>query len=119
MPKLDKFVRQKPQCPAAPACRRASTSQGDKAGLLVAIEHSGTSRYGTTNEDAIKTPFDKRATNPMDGHHTEVQSVADLLVGPRRPQRAAIGFEEDARPSLLTRRHLAFGDERFQLAALL
>ena len=63
-----------------PTCRRASTRQGDEVGFLVAIEHSRTAGYGPTNEDAIKTPFDERATDPMDGHGTEVQGVADLRV---------------------------------------
>jgi hypothetical protein len=80
MPKLDESVRQEPERPAAPTRRRASTGQGDEVGLLVAIEHSRTAGYGPTNEDAIKTPFDERATDPMDCHRTEVQGVADLLV---------------------------------------
>ena len=34
----------------------------------------------------------------MDSDRSEVQSVADLLVGPRRAKGIAIGFEQDARP---------------------
>jgi hypothetical protein len=55
----------------------------------------------------------------VDSDRSEVQSVADLLIGPRRAQGTAIGLQQDARPRQLTRRRLAFGDERFQLAAFL
>lgn len=117
MPKLDEFVRQKTKRPATPTCRRASAGQGDEVGLLFAIEHPRTARYGTTNEDAVKTAFDERATDSMDCKRAEVQGIADLLVGPRRPEETAIGFEQDACPSQFARRRLAFGDDRFQLAA--
>jgi hypothetical protein len=55
----------------------------------------------------------------VNGDCSEVQSVADLLVGPGRAKGTAIGFEQDARPGQLPRRRLAFGDERFQPASFL
>jgi hypothetical protein len=55
----------------------------------------------------------------MDGNRSEVQSGADLLVGPSRAQGTAIRFEQDTRPGQLARRRRTFGDERFQLAAFL
>jgi hypothetical protein len=119
MAEFDQSIRQEPECPAAPTRRRASAGQGDEVGLLVAIEPSRTARYATANEDAIETPIDERATDPMDGNRSEVQSVADLLVGPRRAKGTAIGLEQDACPGQLACRRLAFGDERFQPAAFL
>ena len=80
MAEFDQSSSQEPECPAAPTRRRASTGQGDEVGLLVAIEHSRTAGYGPTDEDAIRTPFDERATDRMDCHGTEVQGLADLLV---------------------------------------
>ena len=59
MAEIDQFVRQEPECPAASARRRASAGQGNEVGLLLSVEHSRTARYGTTNEDAIKTTFDE------------------------------------------------------------
>src|SRR3954453_1570144 len=99
MPKLDELVRQETKRPAAPTCRRASAGQGDEMGLLVAIEHSRTERHGTTNEDTIKAALDERATDPMDSDRSEVQSITDLLVGPRWAKGTTIGFEQDASPS--------------------
>lgn len=119
MAEFDQSIRQEPECPAASTRWRASAGQGDEVGLLVAIEQPRTARYGTANEDAIETPFDERATDPMDCNRSEVQSGADLLVRPRRAKGTAIRFEQDARPGQLARRRLAFGDERFQLAAFL
>jgi hypothetical protein len=119
MAEFDQSIRQEPECPTAPTRWRASAGQGDEVGLLVAIEQPRTARYGTANEDAIETPFDERATDPMDCNRSEVQSGADLLVRPRRAKGTAIRFEQDARPGQLARRRLAFGDERFQLAAFL
>lgn len=119
MAEFDQSIRQEPERPTAPTCWRASTGQGNEVGLLVAIEQSRTARYGAANEDTIETPFDERATDPMDCNRSEIQSVADLLVGPRRAKGTAIGLEQDARPGQLARRRLAFGDERFQQAAFL
>ena len=59
MAEFDQSVRQETERPAAPTRRRASAGQGDEVGLLLAVEHSRTARYGTTNEGAIKTPFDE------------------------------------------------------------
>ena len=59
MAEIDQFVRQETERPAAPPRRRASTGQGDEVGLLLAVEHSRTAWYGTTNEGAIKTTFDE------------------------------------------------------------
>ena len=56
---FDKSVRQKTQRPAAPTRRGASTRQGDQVGLLLAIEHSRTTRCGTTDEGTIKAALDK------------------------------------------------------------
>ena len=119
MAELHESGCQEPECPAAPTRWRAPAGQGDEVGLLVAVEHSWTARYGSANEGTIKTSFDERAADPMDRDRSEVESVADLLVGPRRAQVAAIGFEQDARPGQLACRRLAFDDERFQLAAFL
>src|SRR3954470_22613258 len=119
MAEFDQSVRQETERPAASPRWRASTGQGDEVGLLVAIEHSHPARDGTANEGAIKTPFDEGAADPVDSDRSEVQSVADLLVGPRRAEAAAIGLQQDTRPGQLARRRLAFGDERFQLAAFL
>jgi hypothetical protein len=119
MAEFDQSIRQESECPAAPTRWRASAGQGDEVGLLVAIEQPRTARYGTANEDAIETPFDERATDPMDGNRSEVQSGADLLVRPRRAKGTAIRFEQDARPGQLASRRLAFSEERFQLAAFL
>ena len=55
----DQSVRQETERPAAPARGRASAGQGDEVGLLLAVEHSRTAWYGTTNEGAIKTTFDE------------------------------------------------------------
>ena len=115
----DQSVRQETERPAAPALWRASAGQGDEVGLLLAVEHSRTARDGTANEGPIKTPFDEGAADPVNGDCTEVQSVADLLVGPGRAKGTAISFEQDARPGQLARRRLAFGDERFQPASFL
>ena len=59
MAEFDQSIRQEPERPAAPTCRRASTGQGDEVGLLLAVEHSRTARYGTTNEGTIEAPFDE------------------------------------------------------------
>jgi hypothetical protein len=80
MAELDQFVRQEAQRPPAPTCRRVSTREGDQVGLLFAVEHSRTTRYGTTYEDTIKATFDKRTADPVDRDYSEVQSLADLLV---------------------------------------
>ena len=56
---FDQPVRQETERPAAPALWRAAAGQGDEVGLLLAVEHPPTARYGTTNEDAIKTTFDE------------------------------------------------------------
>jgi hypothetical protein len=93
MAKFDQFVRQETQCPPTSTCRRASTREGDQVGLLLAVEHSPTARQGTTNEDTLQAAFDKRAADPVDGDRSEVQSLADLLVGPCRTQVAAIGLQ--------------------------
>jgi hypothetical protein len=114
---FNKFVRQEAQRPATPTCRRASARQGDQVGLLLPVEHSRTAWQGTTNEDTLKAALDKRAADPVDRERSEVQSLADLLVGPCRTKVAAIGLQQDARPGQLARRRLAFGDERFQLVA--
>jgi hypothetical protein len=119
MAEFDQSIRQEAKRPAAPTRRRASTGQGDEVGFLLTVEHSPTARDGTANEGTIKTPFDERATDPVDSDRSEVQSVTDLLIGPRRAKGTAIGFEQDACPGQLACRRLAFGDERFQLAAFL
>ena len=93
MSEFDEFVCQETKRPPAPTRWRASTGQGDEVGLLLAVEQSRTARYGSTNEDAIKTAFDERATDAMDSDRSEFQSIADLLVGPRRAEGTAIGFE--------------------------
>ena len=92
MAELDQSVRQETERPAAPARWRASARQGDEVGLLLAIEHSWTTRDRTTDEGPIKAAFDERATDPVDGDRSEVQSVADLFVGPGRAQATAIGL---------------------------
>ncbi len=56
---LDQFVRKETQSPPAPTCRRASTRQGDQVGLLLTVEHSRTTRYGTTDEGTIKATLDE------------------------------------------------------------
>jgi hypothetical protein len=56
---FDQSVRQETERPAAPTRRRASAGQGDEVGFLLAVEHSGTTRYGTTNEGTIQTTFDE------------------------------------------------------------
>ena len=56
---FDQPVRQETERPATATRGRVSAGQGDEVGLLVAVEHSRTARYGTTNEDALKTTFDK------------------------------------------------------------
>ena len=119
MAEFDQSVRQETERPAAPTLRRASAGQGDEVGLLVTVEHSRAARDGTANEGTIKTPFDEGAADPVDSDRSEVQSVADLLVGPRRAEGTAIGFEQDTRPGQLARRRFALGDERLQLAAFL
>ena len=119
MAEFDESVCQETERPAAPTRRRASTRQGDQVGLLLAVEHPWTARYGSTNEGTIKTTFDERPADPMDSDRSEVQSVTDLLVGPSRAKGIAISFEQNSRPGQLARRRLAFGDERFQPAAFL
>ena len=119
MAEFDQSIRQESERPAAPTRWRTSTGQGDEVGLLVAVEHSWTARHGSTNEGAIKTAFDERAADPMDSDRSEVQSVADLLVGPRRAKRTTIRLQEDSRPGQLARRRFAFGDDRLQLDAFL
>ena len=59
MAEIDQFVRQEPECPAAPTRWRASAGQGDEVGFLLSVEHSPTTRYGTTNEGTIQTTFDE------------------------------------------------------------
>ncbi len=95
---FDQSARQETERPAAPTRGRASAGQGDEVGLLLAVEHSPTAWYATTDEDALKTTFDEGAADPVDGDRSEVQSVTDLLVGPRRAEGAAIGLQQDARP---------------------
>ena len=56
---FDQSVRQETERPAAPTRWRASAGQGDEVGLLLAVEHSWTARYGTANEGTIKTTFDE------------------------------------------------------------
>ena len=80
MAKFDQSIRQETECPAAPTRGRAPAGQGDEVGLLVTVEHSWTTRYGTANEGAIETPFNERAADPVDRDRSEIQSVADLLV---------------------------------------
>jgi hypothetical protein len=80
MAEFDQFVRQEPKRPSAPTRRRASTGQGDEVGFLVAIEQSRTAWYGSANEGNIKTAFDERAADPVDGDRSEVQGVTDLFV---------------------------------------
>ncbi len=80
MAELDQFVRQETQRPPAPTCRRASTRKGDQVCLLLAVEHSRTTRYGTTDEGTIKTTPDKRTADPVYRDYSEIQSLADLLV---------------------------------------
>ena len=58
-PSSTSLVRQETERPAAPTRWRASAGQGDEVGLLLAVEHSRTARYGTTNEGTIKTAFDE------------------------------------------------------------
>ena len=53
------LLGQEAERPAAPTRRRASAGQGDEVGFLIAVEHSGTTRYGTTNEGTIQTTFDE------------------------------------------------------------
>ena len=64
MAELDHLVRQETKRPAAPTRGRASARQGDQVGLLLAIEHSRTTRYGTTDEGPIKAAFDERRGGP-------------------------------------------------------
>ncbi len=59
MAEFDQSVRQETERPAAPTRRRAATGQGDEAGLLLAVKHSPTTRYPTTNQGTIKTTFDE------------------------------------------------------------
>src|SRR4051794_12177288 len=106
----DQSVRQETERPAAPTRWRASASQGDEVGLVLAVEHSPTARDGTANKGTIKTPFDEGAADPVDSDRSEVEGVADLLVGPRRAKGTAIGLEQDACPGQLARRRFAFGD---------
>ena len=56
---FDQSVFQETERPAAPTRGRASAGQGDEVGFLLAIEHSPPTRYRTTNEDTIQTPFDE------------------------------------------------------------
>ena len=77
---LHQFVRQETQGPATPTCRRASTRQGDQVGLLLAVEHSRTTRCGTTDEGTIKATLDERTADSVDRDSSEIQSLADLLV---------------------------------------
>ena len=56
---FDQSVRQERGRPAAPTRWRASAGQGDEVGLLLAVEHSRTEGYGTTNEGTLKTTFDE------------------------------------------------------------
>jgi hypothetical protein len=119
MAELDQSVCQETERPAAPTRWWASAGQGNKVGFLVTVEHSWTARCGATNEGTIKTTFDEGTSDPMDSDRSEVQSVTDLLVGPRRAKGTAIRLQQDARPRQLTRRGLAFGHERFQPASFL
>jgi hypothetical protein len=119
MAEFDQSIRQEAKSPAAPTRRRASTGQGNEVGFLLTVKHSPTARDGTANQGTLKTPFDERAADPVDSNRSEVQSVTDLLIGPRWAEGTAIGFEQNACPSQLTCRCLAFGDERFQFAAFL
>ncbi len=59
MAEFDQSVGQETECPTAPTRWRASAGQGDEVGLLLAVEHSPTARYGTTNKGTIKTTFDE------------------------------------------------------------
>jgi hypothetical protein len=59
MAEIDQFVRQEPECPAAPTRRWVSAGQSNEVGLLVTVEHSRTTRYRTTNQGTIKTAFDE------------------------------------------------------------
>ena len=79
MAELDQFVRHETQRPATPTCRRAPTRQGDQVGLLVAVEHSRTTRCGTRDEGTIKAALDKRTADSVDRDYSQIQSVADLL----------------------------------------
>ncbi len=62
-------------------------------GLLFAVEHLRTMRYGATHEGTIVATFDKGAANPVDGDYSKVQSLADLLVRPGRTKVAAVGLQ--------------------------
>ena len=56
---FDQSVGQETEGPAAPTCGRASAGQGDEVGFLFSVEHSPTTRYGTTNEGTIQTTFNE------------------------------------------------------------
>ena len=116
---FDESVCQETERPAAPTRRRASTRQGDQVGLLLAVEHPRAARQGTTDEGTVETAFDEVASDPVDGDRREIQSAADLLVGPSRASVAAIGLRQDARPGQFAGRRLALGDHGLQLFALL
>jgi hypothetical protein len=77
---LDQFVRQETQRPATPTCRRASTRKGDEVGLLLAVEHSRTTRRGTTDQGTVKAALDERTADSVDRDYSKIQSLADLLV---------------------------------------
>jgi hypothetical protein len=50
---FDQLVSQKTERPAAPACGRTSTRQGDQVGLLLAVKHSRPARQRPTNEGVL------------------------------------------------------------------
>ena len=56
---FDQPVGQETERPAAPTRGRAPAGQGDEVGLLLAVEHPPTARYGTTNEGTLKTTIDE------------------------------------------------------------
>ncbi len=49
-------------------------------GLLLAIEHSGTTRQRTTNESTIEATLDEGTADSVHRDDSEIQSLTDLLV---------------------------------------
>jgi hypothetical protein len=117
MAQRDHPVRQQTERPTSPAHGRTPARQSDQVGLLLAIEHSRTSRQGTADEGAVEPTFDEGTADAVDGDRSDVQGATDLLVGPCRAEAATIRLQQDPRPGQLACRRLAFGDERFQFTA--
>ncbi len=100
------------------AFRRLATGNGDQPGFLGAIELTDVfAGRRPPIQGRLQTLGDVLLADPRNGGLADLDRLGDHLVGPARPTRSLVGFQQDARVGQLAGCLRARGNEALQQVA--